>query len=745
MAAAVTWSARVKRLLFRGGGERVAALALLVCLLAARAIDPVPMQILRLKTFDVYQLLSPRIPNDLPVAIVDIDEASLRAHGQWPWSRVLVAQLTTRLGELGAAAIGMDILFAEPDRLSPGRLANELQGMSDEAKNALRALPDNDVLFADTIRQLPVVLAISGLVKANAEEAGIHRLTPVVILGENPAPYLMRLPSRLGNLPALEKASSGLGLVNIVPEVDGVVRRVPALMVIKDEVTPTMAIELLRVALGEKSIAVRTSDGGLSQVILGNNALPVDGNGFVWLNMSRHEPKRYVSARDVLAGNVPSAAIEGKIVLVGTSATGLFDQKPTALDGAIPGVEIHAQFIENMVSDAALSQPSYALGLEATLTLLVCLSMIIAVPITGARIVLSTGIFASAFLVALSWYLRINHRILIDVSFPLLSSIAVFWLLVLVNYFHEEGRRVSIRGAFSRYVARELVEKLANEPDSLVLGGESKEITILFTDIRQFTKISEAYKNDPQGLTSLINRFLTPMSATIHARQGTIDKYMGDAIMAFWNAPADVPEHHTNACRAALEMLERLSALNIELRAEAGDEEDRYRPLRAGIGINTGLCVVGNLGSDLRFDYSALGDPVNLASRIEGLTKQYGLSILIGEETARAAARFALLEVDLIRVLGKAHPERIYVLLGDERRAERDDFRQLAAKHEAMLGAYRDRRWHAALAALEEERRLAPDDMDIDGLLDVYARRLKAYGADPPGADWDGVEEAKEK
>jgi adenylate cyclase len=555
----------------------------------------------------------------------------------------------------------------------------------------------------------------------------------------------MRLPYRLGNVPVLEEASSGLGLVTIIPEVDGVVRRVPALMVLNKSIAPTMAIELLRVAVGEKSIAVRTSDSGLNQLILGENALPVDSNGLVWLNMSKHDPKRYISAGDMLAGKVPSDAIAGKIVLVGTSATGLFDQKPTAVDAAIPGVEVHAQFIENMVAGATLKRPDYALGLEATLTLLVCLTMIAAVPILGARIVMTTGLLASAFLITLSWYLYVSQRILIDISFPLLSSIAVFWLLVLVNYFHEEGRRVSIRRAFSRYVASELVEKLAEEPDSLVLGGEAKEITILFTDIRQFTKISEAYKNDPQGLTSLINRFLTPMSAAIHTRQGTIDKYMGDAIMAFWNAPADVPEHRVLACRAALDMLAQLAALNIELCQEAGPREGSYRPLRAGIGINTGLCVVGNLGSDLRFDYSALGDPVNLASRIEGLTKHYGLSILIGEDTARAVGRFALLEVDLIRVVGKQVPERIYALLGDEARAERDDFHALADWHTGMLKTFRDRQWQAAITAIEEERRLVPHDIDIHGLLNIYENRSAAYAVNPPGTDWDGIAEMREK
>jgi adenylate cyclase len=245
-------------------------------------------------------------------------------------------------------------------------------------------------------------------------------------------------------------------------------------MVLKASIAPTMAIELLRVALGEKSVAVRTSDSGLSELILGENTLPVDSNGLVWLNMSKHDPKRYISAGDMLAGKVAPETVAGKIVLVGTSATGLFDQKPTAVDAAIPGVEIHAQFLENMVAGAALKRPDYALGMEATLTLLVCLAMIAAVPIMGARIVLATGLLASAFLVALSWYLYVGQRVLIDISFPLLSSVAVFWLLVLVNYFHEEGRRVSIRSAFSRYVARELVEKLAEEPDALTLGGEAK-------------------------------------------------------------------------------------------------------------------------------------------------------------------------------------------------------------------------------------------------------------------------------
>ena len=302
----------------------------------------------------------------------------------------------------------------------------------------------------------------------------------------------------------------------------------------------------------------------------------------------------------------------------------------------MPGVEIHAQLIEAALTNAILSYPNYAIGAELIAAFLVGIAIVILAPMIGALPLLILGAGVGAGLAAISWMVFQQQNILIDVTFPLMSSFGVYAALVFVNYLREQVDRQRIRSAFGQYLSPTLVEQLAQNPDKLVLGGEERTMTIMFSDVRGFTTISESFKDDPQGLTNLMNRLLTPMSNAIQARNGTIDKYMGDAIMAFWNAPLDDPNHEANACDAALDMLERLDALNAERKQDAEASGKPFIPIKIGIGINTGRVTVGNMGSDMRFQYTVLGDSVNLASRIEGQTKSYGVPILIGARTAQA-------------------------------------------------------------------------------------------------------------
>jgi len=315
----------------------------------------------------------------------------------------------------------------------------------------------------------------------------------------------------------------------------------------------------------------------------------------------------------------------------------------------------------------------------------------------------------------------------------------------LLNYFREQKQRQQIRSAFGFYLSPQLVEQLAKSPEKLVLGGEERRMTILFSDVRGFTTISEHYKDDPQGLTHLMNRFLTPMTNAIIERKGTIDKYIGDAIMAFWNAPLDDDEHEANACEAALEMLARAEALNVEFKREADANGGVYMPLRIGIGLNTGPCVVGNMGSDFRFNYSVLGDTVNVASRLESRTKDYRLSMVIGSRTAeRAQGRFATMEIDLIQVKGKKQPEAVFTVIGRAEVASDPRGRELCDFNARMLASYRQQSWDEALALIDRCRKLA-NGFDVAGLYDMYVERIAAYRADPPGADWNGVYEAESK
>jgi adenylate cyclase len=321
----------------------------------------------------------------------------------------------------------------------------------------------------------------------------------------------------------------------------------------------------------------------------------------------------------------------------------------------------------------------------------------------------------------------------------MLSTSAIYLTLIFASFVREQSQRRQIRSAFSQYLSPALVEQLAHSPEKLVLGGEEREITIMFSDVRGFTSISESYKHDPQGLTQLMNRFLTPLSNAILARKGTIDKYMGDAIMAFWNAPLDDREHQVNACHAALDMLDQVEALNLARRHEADLGGRVYIPLNVGVGLNTGTCVVGNLGSDLQFNYSALGDSVNLASRLEGQTKQYGFPIIVGSRTAMAAKdRFAILELDFIMVKGKSEPEVIYAIAGREEVMHSERFQRLRNLTIEMLAAYRGRDWEEALAAIARGRKTDQANT-LQQLYDLYEVRIRHYQANPPPQDWSGA------
>jgi len=360
-------------------------------------------------------------------------------------------------------------------------------------------------------------------------------------------------------------------------------------------------------------------------------------------------------------------------------------------------------------------------------------------PVLGASMMLALGALAGLGLAGGSWYFFSQHSILIDATFPLLATFLVYLTLTFINYFREQLQRRRIRSAFGQYLSPSLVDRLAHSHETLTLGGEDRDMTIMFSDVRGFTTISEMYKDDPQGLTTLMNNFLTPMTDAIIEKNGTIDKYIGDAIMAFWNAPLHDATHEVNACAAALEMLARVDRLNEQREREAADSGHRFIPLKIGIGLNSGRCVVGNMGSNLRFNYSVLGDCVNLASRLEGQSKSYNVPIIIGARTAKAArGKFALLELDHITVKGKTEPETIYTILGGEDVARSDGFLRLQSLFDDMLALYRRREFDAAEEALARCR-AAADGFDLSRLFDIYARRIEGFRKEAPPADWNGV------
>jgi adenylate cyclase len=724
----------------RFGYARLLCIALLIGIAALRIADPPPIEELRVRTFDTFQLVVPRVKTARPVRIVNIDEKSLAKFGQWPWPRTVVADLVTRLTRLGPAAIGFDVMFAEPDRLNPEVAAGTLRNLDEETRAKLRALPSNDQLLAEAMRQSRVALGETGLPYVIAELDKELPVTGLAKIGyEHPERFMLEFPGLLRSTPVLEAAAGGRGLLTIKTERDGIVRRVPVIMQAQGLTMPSLSFEMLRLASGSDTIVIRSTEIGITGVAVKGFAIPTDLHGQIWVHFAPNDPSIYVSAADVLDGKVDADTVAGRLVLIGTATVGLQDVKTTPISPVMPGVEIHAQVLEAALTGQLLSQPLWGLLAEFLAAMILGLAVIWFAPMFGPVSLVAVGAFFASLLVGTSWFYYWQYRLLIDPTYPLLSTTAIYLTLIFFSFVREQKQRRQIRSAFTRYLSPALVEQLAQAPERLVLGGEEREMTVMFSDMRGFTSISESYKHDPQGLTTLMNRFLTPLTNAILDRKGTIDKYMGDAIMAFWNAPLDDREHQINACEAALDMLERVDALNSEREAEARDGGHAYIPLNIGVGLNTGTCVVGNMGSDLRFDYSVYGDSVNLASRLEGQSKEYGFPIIAGSSTAIAVRdRFAILELDFIMVKGKTEPEVIYAIAGREDVAHSARFQRLRNLTIEMLACYRSRDWEGALAAIGRGRR-TDEANALQSLFNLYEARIRGFQQNPPPDDWNGA------
>ncbi|MCH7831671.1 MAG: adenylate/guanylate cyclase domain-containing protein [Proteobacteria bacterium] len=738
--------------------ERLLGMVLLAGFMFLYYVDPYPVEFLRLKTFDFYQQQKPREippPQGKPVTIIDLDEESLAEIGQWPWPRTIVAKLIENLTQMGAALVAFDIVFAEPDRMNPNKIPDTVVGLDEATKAKLRALPSNDEIMARAIRKSRVVLGQAGYWEKLETKKGPPIKKSVALLKQgknvNPALFLPRFQSLIRNVPVIEKPATGHGIFSLVPEPDGIVRRVPTLFVYENELYPSLSIEMLRVAFNRKSILVKANAAGITFLGIHKNLqLPTDSHGRVWPYFSKSDKSKYVSAKDVLNGTADPALIKGKLTIVGTSAVGLLDIRSVPTESVMPGVEVHVQLIEAALHKKWLSRPNYFIGAELALILFGGLAMIILVPWAGAKWGLAVFLLFAGGAGATSWYLfagldlsmipvigfKLDGRLLFDAGYAGISILFMYMVLTYTSYAKEEANRRKTREAFSKYLSPDMVKRVAENPSELKLGGEERDMTLLFCDVRGFTTISEQF--DAVGLTSLINKLLTPLTNVILKRLGTVDKYMGDCIMAFWNAPLDDPDHARNGCLSALEMLGEMAPLNERLKKEAEEEGRKHIPLKVGLGLNSGLAVVGNMGSDQRFDYSVLGDIVNLAARLEGQSKSYGVDIVLGRDTWIQVPEMATIELDLIQVKGKTVGVNIFVLLGGEEMEQNPDFRNLRKIHEQMITAYRAQQWDSTKAKIKECRILC-EPYGLDFLYDLYETRIADFEADPPAPDWDGV------
>jgi adenylate cyclase len=691
---------------------------------------------------DVMFTIRGQTPVSGSVVIVDIDDASLAGIGQWPWPRNTVAALVAQIHQAGARVIGIDIVFAEPDRTSP---KNHLDGIidllatpvADEEKNALRANPslDHDLILGDTLAVMPSVLGYVFLTDAPSGLAANVPFPSCTIRLDPPSTPLssinfIRAGNAIVNIPEVSQGESE-GFFNVFPDPSGTIRKVPLFMALNGVPYPSLALETLRVGLGEQeatihlSQQVATARKGMLGVTVGGKFIPTDDQGQLTVNY-RGPVKTftYVPAADILAGR-HTDQLRDKYVLIGTSAAGLLDLRATPFANIFPGVEIQATVIDNLLTGDPLTYDLYTeIGMTYALVagsgLLLSALLAYATPLAGAL----GGLLCLLATAGGSYYFFLNNKI-IGITYPLLTIITVFLVVTLSNYFFAGREKRFLRDAFGHYVSPDVVSEIIRNPANLSLAGQVRNLTVFFSDIRDFTTISE--KMSPEQLGRFMNRYLTAMSNVLLAHGGTVDKYIGDAIMAIWGAPLVDHDHAARAVRAALASIKRLDELQEEL------HNGQLEKIAIGIGLNTGEMNVGNFGSTQRFDYTVIGDNVNLASRLEGLTKVYGSRILISEATRDAAGPgFFCRFIDRVRVKGKKLPVNIFEPLCE---GEPDaELRREVTSFQSAITAYQQQDFAAArriMHSLGEKNDLR--------LYRLYLERIEVFLSAPPPPDWDGV------
>jgi adenylate cyclase len=709
-------------------------------------------QRIRFAAFDTYQSIKPREYQG-DVVIIDYDDESLGIVGQWPWPRTKTAQIVSNLTALGARAIAFDGVLAEPDQNSPG---NIIQSLPDDLRQRMASaqnLPDYD-------QELAAAIKTSGIFVAAFTHGS--NMTPVdlkkqILTKEQIKQHFLESAQSFKSgtaqfLPQFLEGAAGNGSFMANADIDGLIRGTNLVFTDGKTLFPSLSLEAIRIAEDPRNVykigQPEGSDFELAsdyQIVLGPHVVPIDDRGRFWVYYKRSTGQDYVPAFKVIDPQYFDeihAQVQGKIALIGSSAEGLKDLRATPVNKFLPGVEIHANVIEQILNGQYIFRPAQAGMIEDQFIFLTGLMIIVFAPFIGAVWLgsLCFGVIGLSFFG--SWQGFLEHGILIDPVYPGLAIFVIFSLSTLLTYLRVEAEKRQVRSAFGLYISPDFMKELTRNPGKLKLGGEIRDLTIMFTDIRNFTTISEGLK--PEELIQLMNDFLTPMSDLVMQNRGTIDKYMGDAMMAFWNAPLDDPDHARHACIAALGMQAALAPINEAVARRAAEDGRTPVLLQTGIGINSGPCAVGNMGSRQRFAYSTLGDAVNMASRLEGQTKFYGVNILMGARTQTQVPDFATLEIDLIQVKGKTKAEHIYVLLGGPETAARAEFTALKNHHDAMIASYRAGNFKDAGKALEESLKHA-SEFRLETLYALYQARLVELMANPPAEGWDGVYIAKTK
>ena len=616
-----------------------------------RVFDVDPLKILRLKTFDYYQKIQPRDVTSNHFIIVEVTEQDLKRFGQWPWSRSFIAEIHSKLIVQNVNTIQYNILFSEPDRLNPKSFTDNYK-IDAEIKNELMKLPSNDQYLSQffSVQGSKAVLMYS--IKYSPTDGRVKKPN-MMFKGSDPTPWLYNFLGIVTNLPQFLDSAKGVGANIMIPSIDGTVRSQPLLINTDQGIIPAQVLETLRVAMNGRAYKIITGQDGIKEIYLTREiVIRPDANAMININYADPNMIKTISVSELLDGTMD---FTNKIVIVGLNAAGLSTLKDTPL-GLMTDMQISAQAMDTMATHSSLYRDSNTNLLEIIGTTILLIAFLILVP--RLNVFWTAGLLFSVLggIAYGSWYMYSTRYWLVDVSWPILILVLTWTHLTFNNFAIQSRLRQQIKKQFEHYLAPDMVAKLQKDPGLLKLGGEKRNMTFLFSDIRGFTPISEKYKGNPEGLTRLINRFLTRMTDVIIANGGTIDKFMGDCIMAFWNAPITNKNHATLAVKSAIEMQKELKILNKELKKE------KLPAINIGIGINTGEALVGNMGSEQRFDYSVIGDDVNLASRLESSSKELGNTLVVGHNTKTQTKGFKYKSLGQIKVKGKSQKIKVYTI-----------------------------------------------------------------------------------
>ncbi|MFA9420053.1 MAG: CHASE2 domain-containing protein [Gammaproteobacteria bacterium] len=727
----------------------LSALILLVLLLDTTNIYRYPF-LAQLENWTYDARLNFLRPNSIDdrIVIVDIDENSLIEVGRWPWARDKLAILVDNLfNHYEVAVVGFDIVFAERDEssglaafegLASGELSKDFQYQ--KAFERIRPSLEYDRIFATSLEGKNVVMGYYFRPSVPEGESGKTGLlpAPVRIMDaqwrerlsiKNPAGYA-------GNLEVLQSAAASGGFFdNPLVSEDGVFRRAPLIQSLDGQLYASLALATTQAFLGNPKIdlGVETSGGkngqdyyALETISVGGHRIPVDNNAAAYVPYRGLEGSfPYLSIHRVLTRKIDPALLRGKIVLIGASAPGLLDLRSTPVQAIYPGVEVHANLISGILDQSINHRPGWSIGYEFALLIIIGVSMALLLPMVSPLLA-AAGSFGVSLLLIGGSVIAWNNHLILPLASPLLLVGMIFILHMTYGFFIESRGKRQLAHLFGQYIPPELVDEMSKSPAQFSLDGESREMTVLFSDVRGFTTISEGM--DPKQLTQLMNALLTPMTRVIHKNRGTIDKYMGDAIMSFWGAPLTDSEHARHALFAALEMMTELKIMQADFRARGWPE------VNIGIGLNTGVMNVGNMGSEFRMAYTVLGDAVNLGSRLEGLTRKYGVNIIVSESTRDSIPEFVFRELDLVRVKGKNEPVAIFEPVGYKNDLDRSVTSELTS-YEQALRIFRSQNWDRAEIDFFNLNQSNPDRR----LYQVYLDRIMHFRAAPPADDWDGV------